>query len=179
MRGEILSNRNAIDRNKTDFYPTPPEVTIALLNYLKLPINTVIWERACGEGHMAEIMGQMGYRVIPTDLYDRNYGTADKDYIGSSYIPCDWIITNPPFSLSVQFIERSIYHGRPFASLLKSQYWHSKSRTHLFNRFRPKAVLPLTWRPDFLFGSKKGAPTMECLWTVWDNKPSITTEYVS
>ena len=27
--------------------------------------------------------------------------------------------------------------------------------------------VPLSWRPDFLFGSKSGAPTMEVLWTVW------------
>jgi hypothetical protein len=51
--------------------------------------------------------------------------------------------------------------------LLKSQYWHSKRREKLFQRIRPAQVFPLTWRPDFHFGAKGSAPTMEVLWTVW------------
>lgn len=56
--------------------------------------------------------------------------------------------------------------------LLKSQYWHAKSRYKLFQDYTPSWVLPLTWRPDFLEherleGEKKGAPTMDVAWSVW------------
>lgn len=40
-------------------------------------------------------------------------------------------------------------------------------RWNLFMQHPPAYVLPLTWRPDFLNGTKGGSPTMECLWTVW------------
>src|SRR5690606_32590086 len=92
-------------------------------------------------------------------------------------LPISWIITNPPFRDSVAFINRAIQIGKPFAYLLKSQYWHARNKTELFNKFRPKYVLALNWRPDFHFGKKGGSPTMECLWVVWDSRPSETTEY--
>ena len=38
------------------------------------------------------------------------------------------------------------------------------------------AVLPLTWRPDFLFKveGKHGAPLMDVLWVVWDRQSEHT-----
>jgi len=177
VNGNTLANRSAIDRSKTEFYPTPKEVTVALLKYLNLPKGSIIWEPACGEGHMAEVMGDMGYKVLASDLNDLGYGDTGVNYIGSSPMLCDWIITNPPFKESIGFINQSIKCNKPFALLLKSQYWHSKSRIDIFKTFKPKAVLPLTWRPDFLFGKKGGSPTMECIWTVWGTKPAEITEY--
>ncbi|HEY5585700.1 MAG TPA: SAM-dependent DNA methyltransferase [Ruminiclostridium sp.] len=177
MDGNILANKSAYDRPKTDFYPTPDEVTIALLNYLEIPDGSTIWECACGEGHMAKALAKRGHWVYPTDLNETGYGYNGIDYLKTQMIPCDWIITNPPFNVSEEFIRRSIEHKKPFALLLKSQYWHSKSRLKVFEDFRPEAVLPLTWRPDFLFGAKGGAPTMECIWTVWGTESAKITRY--
>ena len=174
MQGAILANRSSKDRPSTDFYPTPEIVTIALLEYLNIPKGSTISEPACGDGRMAEVMKSMGYNVISSDLNDMGYGTTGIDYLTASPVECDWIITNPPFKISVDFIKKSIENGKPFALLLKSQYWHSKGRMKLFNDFKPKIVLPLTWRPDFLH---KGAPTMECLWTVWGTEAADKTEY--
>src|SRR5690606_41708421 len=43
-------------------------------------------------------------------------------------LPISWIITNPPFKDSVAFINRAIQIGKPFAYLLKSQYWHARNK---------------------------------------------------
>ena len=177
MDGNILANKSAVDRSKTDFYPTPKEVTIALLKHLNIPKGSTIWEPACGDGRMAEVMKEMGYRVISSDLNDIGYGSTGIDFLNAPMADCDWIITNPPFKISVDFIKQCREHGKPFALLLKSQYWHSKGRIQIFNDYKPKAILPLTWRPDFLFGTKGGAPTMECIWTVWDSEKTDHTEY--
>jgi hypothetical protein len=178
VQGNVLANKSATDRPQTDFYPTPREVTIALLKYLDIPKGAVIWEPACGKGHMAEVMKDMGYGVISSDLNDFGYGNTGVNFIGSTLPNCDWIITNPPFNVSVEFINQCIAHGKPFALLCKSQYWHAAKKTKVFNAFRPRFVLPLTWRPDFLFKGKGAAPTMECLWTVWGTEPAKVTEYV-
>lgn len=37
-------------RRKNDFYPTPPECTQALIDFLKIPKGATIWECACGDG---------------------------------------------------------------------------------------------------------------------------------
>lgn len=170
MNGTILSNRSAVDRNKTDFYATPTEVTVALLDHLEywglITPPSTIWEPACGRGDMADVMFDRGYKVLPSDLYPQIEGMPPTDFL-SSEAKCDWIITNPPFSKATEFITHALELRKPCAFLLKSQFWHAKSRLDLFRGNPPSYVLPLTWRPDFLFGAKSGSPTMECLWTVW------------
>ena len=171
MNGTILSNRSAVDRNKTDFYATPHEVTVALLDFLesKELINPgcFIWEPACGSGAMENVMLDRGYTVLGTDLHPQIPGRYRVDFLRSNRPDCDWIITNPPFSKATEFIIHALELGKPCAFLLKSQFWHAKSRLDLFRENPPSYVLPLTWRPDFLYGAKSGSPTMECLWTVW------------
>ena len=158
----IACGNTAYSRAASDFYPTPPEVTSALMNFLMLPCSHKIWEPACGENHMVNVMRDRGYDVIGTDI---NMGV---DFL-SAEIPedVDWIITNPPFSLADSFVCKCVEHKKPFALLLKSQYWHAKKRLQLFREHPPAYVLPLTWRPDFLFGQRGGSPLMEVMWCVW------------
>lgn len=175
MHGNILANRSSDKRKKSDFYETPEECTVALIEFLGLDKDKVIWEPACGCGAITNVLKDHGYKVISTDIND--YGSQDEllDFLSSETKECDWIITNPPFSLSEQFIKKCISIKKPFALLLKSQYWHSKKRLKLFEECIPKYVLPLTFRPDFEFGKRGGSPTMECIWTVWmPSNPQIT-----
>lgn len=163
LASRISGGNTAYKRAKSDFYPTPAEVTQALLDFLDLPRGTVIWEPACGENHMVDVITANGFYVIGTDL------ETGTDYLTAERQECDWIITNPPFTLADRFIERSIGHGRPFAMLLKSQYWHARKRLELFHAYPPSAVCPLTWRPDFLFKEKgRGSPLMDVCWVVWN-----------
>lgn len=175
----ILTNRSAGDRPATDFYPTPANVTTALVRWLESeellrPVHR-IWEPASGQGHMVRALAAQGYDVTGTDLFNE----PAHDFLDTALAQpqADWIITNPPFVAAAEFIERAASIGKPFALLLKAQYWHAARRADLFLRHRPAAVLPLTWRPDFLMGSKGGAPTMDVAWTVW-TPAAQTTQYV-
>lgn len=172
MNGNVLTNRSAIDRNKVDFYETPPLATIALIDFLEkngcLCPGHSIWEPACGTGKIAEILRNRGYSVISTDLNDFGYGETGIDFL-SEQRECDWIITNPPFSKATEFIKHARDLHVNCAFLLKSQFWHAKSRLNMFQNDAPSYVLPLTWRPDFLYGQKSGSPTMEVIWSVWDS----------
>lgn len=163
MRSSAIIGAEGGKRSETDFYPTPPEVTTALLDFLDLPRRTKIWEPACGEGHMAAVMRARGYEVIETDI------RTGVDFLTSGVYQCDWIITNPPFSIADAFVRRCIENGKPFALLLKSQYWHAKKRLPIFRNNPPSFVCPLTWRPNFLFEQKKkAAPLMDVMWCVWE-----------
>lgn len=146
-------------RHALDFYPTPREVTIALLNFLQIPPSTKIWECACGQNHMVDVMREYGYEVIGTDIQE------GVDFLTAN-LPegVRWIITNPPFKVSEEFIKRCVFHNVPFALLLKSQYWHAQKRSKLFNEHPPTFVLPLTWRPDF---TGQGSSLMDMMWVVW------------
>lgn len=165
----INGGNTAYKRNESDYYPTPPEATQALLDFLDIPRGTVIWEPACGEGHMVQVLERNRLKVIATDIQ------GGTDFL-TAEMPrnTEWIITNPPFSLAEQFIRKCAEHNKPFALLLKSQYWHAAKRTPLYWEITPEYVLPLTWRPDFLFKTRgKGAPLMDVIWCVW--KPNATT----
>lgn len=165
-----LTNSSRVhSRRKLDNYPTPSSATIALLKFLDLPKSTIIWEPACGIGEMSKVITQQGYySVVSTDLYNYDYGIAGIDFTKTTSLLGDWIITNPPFNLSAEFIENAHkLEPEGFAFLLKSQYWHAAKRLELFNRVKPAYILPLTWRLDFLKGERGGSPTMDCLWTVW------------
>lgn len=163
LGSRIAGGNTAYQRNAQDSYPTPPDATVALLDFLKIPKYKQIWEPACGEGYMVNVMRGRGYDVIGTDIQGGvDFLTADKPG------RVDWIITNPPFSISEKFINRCLEHEVPFALLLKSQYWHAKKRLKLFREHPPRFVLPLSWRPDFLFKERgRGSPLMDVMWCVW------------
>lgn len=152
-------------RRELDFYPTPPDVTHALMQALNLSPRA-IWEPACGDGAMASVIAEYGHTIISTDIRYTGYGEGGIDFL-SARRECDAIVTNPPFNISEQFIHHALMQAPIVAMLLKSQYWHAKKRADLFNEFPPAFVYPLTWRPDFLNGERGGAPTMEVHWTVW------------
>lgn len=101
----IAGGNSTIGRRESDFYPTPPEVTVALLDFLRLPENTVIWEPAAGEGDMAGVLQTYFETVYTTDILD---GT---DFLKSSIDAADWIITNPPFARAEEFIRKAASLG--------------------------------------------------------------------
>lgn len=162
----IIGGGDPSARKESDLYPTPPDVTDALIDLIApvLPGKAVIWEPACGEGDMVNAIEKRGYIVIGTDILE------GRDFLtGEAPVCFDWIITNPPFSSSEAFIRRAIQYKKPFALLLKSQYWHANRRLSLFRECAPDIVAPLTWRPDFLFkeDGRHGKPLMDVMWCVW------------
>lgn len=170
---QIVGGNPTKRRSVADFYPTPPDVTQALMDFIQLPKGTVVWEPACGSGDMVKVMEKNGLHVIGTDIQ------TGTDFLQAE-APCEveWIITNPPFSLAEQFIRKSEEHKVPFAMLLKSQYWHAAKRVALFSSITPSYVLPLTWRPDFHFKTRKGgSPLMDVIWVVWI-PGAYKTEYI-
>lgn len=169
LQPSLINGGNSSTGSKaSDFYPTPPEVTVALLKFLSLPTQAHIWEPACGEGHMVDVMEAMGYTVTGTDI------RTGYDFLSEPPIPCDWIITNPPFRLAADFIRRCAEYEKPFALLLKSQFWNAAKRYKLFLEITPTRILPLTWRPDF---TGKGQAMMDMTWNIWTGRKNEITMF--
>lgn len=167
----IAGGNSAKGRRQSDLYPTPPEATVALLDFVRLPKSTTIWEPAAGEGDMLEAIRACGYgSSFGTDISE-GFDFLSPDIFKRLLAGFDWIITNPPFSLAEDFIRRAAKTEKPFAMLLKSQYWHASKRMELFEEIPPSYILPLTWRPDFFFKERgsgdSGSPLMDVMWCVW------------
>ena len=163
-------------RKEHDFYSTPTETTIALVNYLGKVLNPqldVIMEPACGEGKISEVFRTRGFKVSSSDkfTYKYPYGHWGEDFLETESTSTSWIITSPPFTLAEEFIRKSMElskkndHSVGVALLLKSNYWHAKSRHQLFYDFLPTAIVPLTWRPKF--NETQKAPILDMIWNIW------------
>lgn len=160
-------------RVQHDHYPTPPQVTQALLqvegDWLRR-LRLDLWEPACGDGQMVEVLRADGFDVVASDVRETACPGADVvDFLQAApaFAPARGIVTNPPFSLAERFIRHGWERLRsPYmALLLKGTYWHAATRLPLWETCRPARIYPLTWRPDFLGLDR---PVMEVAWVVWD-----------
>jgi hypothetical protein len=172
--GSAMAGGNpANGREDRDFYPTPVEVTLALLNAEKF--EGAIFEPACGNGAIGRIFEDAGHKVVASDIHPLGYGVKRDFFTVTQKLPNANIVTNPPFNLARQFIEHALsLEPRSLALVLKGSYWHAANRLELFERTKPSAIYPLSWRPDFL---GLGRPTMEVCWTVWRRDHEGPTVY--
>lgn len=68
------------DREQNDYYATEPKAAQLLLGVEKF--SSVIWECACGEGHLAKEFEKAGHFVYATDLINRGYG-IQQDFLST------------------------------------------------------------------------------------------------
>lgn len=166
-------------RQARDWYPTPPEATIALLGSPWTPSHDEpVWEPAAGDGAMVAPLIAAGFAVTATDIEPMGENIGRQNFLHTRTLRAPQIITNPPFNLAEQFIRQAMGLKADYlALLLKATYWHAAGRMPLWREYRPSAILPLTWRLDFM---GLGQPTMDCSWVVWTARPSrgpVEVEY--
>ena len=116
-----------------DDYQTPPEALFPLLPFLKK--DWTIWECAAGEGNLVKELRKQGFKVIATDIH------SGKDFLSHEPKHYDCIITNPPFSLKQQFLERAYCLGKPFAFLLPLTTLESEKRQRFFRQCGLEMIL--------------------------------------
>lgn len=136
-----------------------------------------MWECACGEGHISEVLAQNGYTVINSDLVNRGYSdTFELDFLEyEGTVSCD-IITNPPYKYAAEFVEKAmdtIRDGNKVAMFLKLTFLEGKKRKALFEKYPPKTIyvsssrLKCAKNGDFDgFGSTSSA--VAYAWFVWE-----------
>jgi hypothetical protein len=177
----MSQRESGYERRERDLYETPEWVTEALLPHLR-PLE-VIWEPACGSGKMVRVLEQWpscsevwGCDIEPGDGY------AYADFLGPtprvSVDHIHGIITNPPYELATEFVERALQRtehlGGLVAMLLRTDFDHAKTRSHLFRdcpAFAKKVVLTkrIVWfEPEP--GSKGKSPSFNHAWFIWDWK---------
>ena len=66
------SNHSEHDREINDYYATEPRVIAELLE--RETFSDLIWECACGEGHLSKELEKLGKTVYSSDLINRGYG---------------------------------------------------------------------------------------------------------
>ena len=119
------SNHVPEEREAFDYYATDPKAVEMLLELEQF--SPVIWEPACGEGHISKVLQAHGYEVISTDLIYRGFGDPEPlDFLKETLDDFEGdIITNPPYSMGLEFVQRALESVRPggkVAMFLKVQF---------------------------------------------------------
>ena len=179
--GKSYANRKKkAERPEGDGYHTPKSLIWVAQSFIKKEFkHPVILEPCCGHGSISQELLYSDYDVTLNDLYTASFWSKDFcasfDYLEQDYFDhYDYIITNPPFSLWNEFVEKAKMHCRKFMYLGKLNFFgtHSRNVDGLWNHL--KWVLPFDryvdyqtpYRDDGLFhvGSQSTA------WFIWDMK---------
>ena len=122
-KGKNFSANNATGkRKKSDFYETPYTLTRKFLDVEYFNKNSTVCEPACGGGAITRILKEH-WEDDKITAYDQetNFLWETGEY--------DYIITNPPFSIAFEFIQRAkLVAKSKFAFLLPLSYLHGKKR---------------------------------------------------
>lgn len=166
------SNHALEERETNDYYATEPKATKMLLE--KEVFNKNIYECACGEGHISKILEEHGYNVKSTDLIDRGYGIGGIDFLKETQFFDGDIITNPPYKLSLEFVEHAleiIPTGNKVAMFLKIQFLESERRRKLFDKSPPKYVYVFSKRVNCAKNGNFERYTSSAIcyaWYIWE-----------
>lgn len=161
-----MSQRDSgYERKERDLYETPSWVTEALLPHLP-DRDLVVWEPACASGKMVRALAVKFTTVLGTDIDQGRDFLEERSADG-----WEAIITNPPYVQACEFIWQGICLTRParglVAMLLRTDFDHAQTRSHLFDReqFSKKVVLRkrIKW-----FEDSTGSPSFNHAWFIWD-----------
>ena len=122
-KGKNFSANNATGkRRKSDFYETPYTLTRKFLDVEYFNKNSTVCEPACGGGAITRVLKEH-WEDDKVTAYDQetNFLWETGEY--------DYIVTNPPFSIAFEFIQRAkLVAKSKFAFLLPLSYLHGKKR---------------------------------------------------
>lgn len=165
------------DLDGPDFFPTPAWATHALTENEKFTGD--IWECACGNGAMSEVLALMGNKVISSDLVDRGYGEGDHDFT-ESWRRAPNIVTNPPYNAAEAFVRAGVQKSdRKFALLLRLAFLEGANRQRtIFTEAPPSRVWVFSERITFYPANavQAGSGTTAYAWFVWDKDAANGTE---
>lgn len=179
----MSQRESGYERQARDLYETPQWVTEALLPHISRYRSDAAWEPAAGSGKMAAVLSRHFQTVMQWDICtDGRTDCLEADFLDFEEEPDGFqaIITNPPYELATEFCERALTLTEPdggmVAMLLRTDFDHAKSRTHLFRdnpAFAKKLVLMkrIAWFVE-ADGKPKASPSFNHAWYIWDWKHS-------
>ncbi len=166
---------DSLEREKDDFYPTPPEPIRALLHAEidRLRDFPAIWDASAGDGALVREMEAMGLKVIASDLIDRGMGAEIRDFYDFTAAPARASVQNPPFQEcnardgKARWLTHALDTlGLEYMALLLNWSWPGAGGLALFWAKHPPArVYLMRWKIDF---TGQGVPPMLNAWFVWD-----------
>lgn len=171
-----VMQRRVEAHDSLDDFPTPPWATRALCEFL-IDVGLDVRDYSCREpaanrGHMVKPLTEYFATVDASDVHDYGAGYPVRDYLFPGDLDAvDFTITNPPFRLAEQFIERAAATSRiGFAVIVRAAFLEGQGRfDRLFSKNPPSFVLQFTERVVMHKGrlAPEGSTATAYAWLVW------------
>lgn len=165
------TNRGA-DRIDSDNYPTPIETIKSIIERIDFSgVNTFL-EPCSGDGRIL--------KMIPDNILKEWCEIREgKNYFDHNF-DVDLIITNPPFSISIEFLEKSLKEGKTVCYLQRINWLGSIKRKDFWNNNTPDKIFVLSKRPQFKkeLGLEGGTDSTEYAWFIWDKLDIVSGKHI-
>ena len=167
----MSSTNRGTSRITNDNYPTPAPAIDALLGVLSIPDWAVFHEPCRGTGAIYDRIqcAHKSYCEIDEGIDYLSYAALWPYAITTtnlSRISYNLIVTNPPFSLAMEFLQKSLTEADTVIYLLRLNFLGSQKRRPFWRANRPTHVLVLSSQPCFTGDGK--TDSIEYAWFCWD-----------
>lgn len=146
-----------------ELYPTPLVTVDSLLSKLKLKPTDTFLEPCRGTDAIYSKVNLPDEQKYWAEL------SMGVDYLETPFSNIDVIITNPPFTLTEEFLRKSLSELAPngtLAYLQRVNYLGSKKRVPMWTEIGfPNKTPVIVPRPRFVNG---GSDSCEYCWFIWD-----------
>lgn len=175
-RSTAVMQRRVEAHDSLDDFPTPPWATRALCEWIETNVGiargSVCREPAANRGHMVVPLLEYFATVDAADVHDYGAGFPQRDYLfGLLPESVKWTITNPPFRLAEQFIERALATStQGVAVIVRAAFLEGVGRyERLFSETPPSQVLQFCERVVMHKGrlAPEGSSATAYAWLVW------------
>lgn len=137
--------RTKFSNHKEDEYYTPQYAVDIILKYLSHEKYKTIWCPFDKEdSKFVTTLKRLGYNVINTHI---DFG---QDFL--TFVPnfdFDLIISNPPFSIKNQILEKCYKYNKPFCLLLPFTMFNSVSTIKIINKYKDIQFLMIDKRISY------------------------------
>lgn len=163
-------------KDSLDDFPTPPWATRALIEYIigkDKVLDLTCLEPAAGRGYMAKPLSEYFKHVDAADIHPYGYAPV-KDFLTcpNEALSHDWVVTNPPFRLAEQFIERSMTVARKGVAILaRTVFLESIGRYEgIFKNNPPTIFAQFSERVPMVKGrlDAKASTATGYAWFIWE-----------
>lgn len=178
------SSHGTEEREPNDYYATEPIALEKLLKTIDFDLHHLVWEPACGGGHLVDVLIKAGHYVLATDIINRDdRAMLEVDFLE---VGARWkgdILTNPPFKCAESFTKKGLDvldTGRYLILFQRIMFLESRKRYELFRKHPPKYVYVHSSRVAIAKGGDfakyaGGGKNMCFAWYIWQKGSTSET----
>lgn len=160
------------ERQADDFYSTPEWATRAIVRALPEAFTRLALDPCAGDGAILRVLSPAVVQAWGVELDSTRAAAAGCTCADFLTLPTSpalgrqglTICTNPPYSLALEFVRRSLEWRPEYVVMLLRLNWLASKRRADFLRGNMPDVYVLPKRPSF---TGKGTDATEYAWMVW------------